>query len=208
MRGDSKVLSNLTGKNNFKHKQVSRMSKSEAESYEWFSQTIKKLNRLSNRATTAYIENKKRRMFRAGEIIVFKYPNPVTPLKQLKWFDMHPVVLILEARDSNGNLFGVNLHYFPRALKEKFLIWILKKNRSNVKRGKRLQMDYGQVMQYLKPYGLHRIALHAYIKPRIQSAELVSYAQWHHVVELRSEKFVFDGNYTMADILRMASRAT
>ena len=193
-------LGSITGKKRFSHN--ARTSESE----KWFIDTVNRLTRKGKRATSVWVETKKRRTLTSGQLVIFRYPNPKTPMKQLKWFDMHPMVLILEKKNSHGNLFGVNLHYMPRPMREKFLIWVLKKNRNAIKGDKRITMDYETVLGFLKPFGMHKIALHQYIPARVASAEVISYSNWKKVVELRSEKFVFDGKYSMTDVLRIAAR--
>lgn len=178
-----------------------KLTKREEESIEWYKEVLAKTT--SKKVSESY--DKIRRRIKEGEMITFKYPNPKTPLKQLRWFDANPLVILFNTKSKN--LFGVNLHYMPKPARETFLKFVIKLNKSKIKSGNRFDLSWEQIHEYLKRNGMANLVVKQYIIARMQNVEYVRYNQWKHAVSLPSEQFVFDGNYSHDDILAMQRRS-
>lgn len=178
-----------------------KLTAREEESVQWFKEVVAKT--VSKKVSENY--DKFRRRIKEGEMVTFKYPNPKTPLKQLRWFDAHPLVILFNTKGKN--LFGVNLHYMPKPARETFLKFVLKVNKAKLKSGNRFDLSWESIHEYLKRNGLADLVVKQYIPARMQNVEYVRYDLWKHAVSLPSEQFVFDGAYSHDDILAMQRRS-
>jgi len=165
----------------------------------WFIDVIKRIGRLGKKKAHAYLELKRNRMMTAGNILVFRYSDPKYKEK-LKFYDEHPVIMVLEKRNSYNNLFGVNLHYLPLQIRIKFLKYVLKRNKARIHKKQRVVFTYDLAYDFLKRTGYHKTALHSYIPSRIDAMVKVDYPEWKHVASLDSAKFVFKRGYGKSDL--------
>lgn len=169
-------------------------------SLKWYKEVLAKTT--SKKVAESY--DKKRKRIREGEMIAFNYPNPKTPLKQLKWFDAHPLVILFNIK--GRNFFGVNLHYMPRPMREIFLKLVIKINKAKIKSGNRFDLNWSEIQEFLRRNGLAEAVVKQYIPARMQNVEYVKYDQWKYAVSLPSEQFVFDGQYSIDDINKIQRR--
>lgn len=176
-----------------------KLTSKEEESLAWYKDVLKK--QVSKKASIDY--DKFRKRIKPGEMLTFSYTNPKTPLKYLKWYDQHPVILIFNIRK---NIHGINLHFVPKPLRETILKYVIKLNKSNIKSGKRFDLAWEQIKEFLHRNGLAEIVTKQYIIARMTNINYVKYANWKHAVNIPSEKFVFDGNYSHDDLIAMTRR--
>ena len=63
---------------------------------------------------------RKKAKLETGDVIVYKYKDPVT-MKQMKKFDVSPLVVVVKTFNRNGKsyMFGINLHWVSTGSREK-----------------------------------------------------------------------------------------
>ena len=179
-----------------------KLTSKEQASLEWFKEIVAKTT--SKKTSKEY--DKKRKRISEGEMFLYDYKNPVTPLKYLKWFDAKPLVILFNTSGRKGNWFGVNLHYIPKPLRETFLKLVIKINKAKLKSGNRFDLSWGDIYEFLHRNGLAEIAVKQYRINRIQNLEYIPYSQWQYAVNVPSEQFVFDGQYSHEDLISMTRR--
>jgi len=122
-----------------------------------------------------------REQFRPGKIYTFEYRDPIT--KDLPWFDMHPVVLALDSKNSND--MGVNLNLLPIRVKEQMLddLYESLKNQMQGAEGRNaandrpLRITYDGVKAYLDRFGFG-FAIRQYKPERKRKQAVITYKSW------------------------------
>jgi len=178
-----------------------KLNQRQLDSVDWYKDVLKRF--VNKKASLEY--DKKYRRIKEGELLLMAYPNPKTPLKQLKFFDAQPLAMLFNTKSKN--IFAVNLHYMSTPQREIFLKYVIKLNKNNIRTGKRFTLSWEMINEYLHKNGLAHIAVKQYIKPRIRNIEYIPYSQWKYAIHLPSERFVFDGEYSHDDITSMVRRA-
>lgn len=171
------------------------MTAKEKESYEWFRSQLKKVS--SEKAATLY-DKGERRYIGEGSMILFRYKNPKTPLKKLRFFDAAPNPIIIEV--SKGYILGLNLHWVPTKFREVILKFVIKQNKMRIKSNKRFNLEFQPLKEFLKRNGLYNICIKKYIVSRITGLQYIKYSDWKHIANLPLEKFVAHSDYSRADI--------
>ena len=172
------------------------------ESEKWFRELIKKTS--GKKAGENYTKGN-RKALSAGNMLFYKYPNPKTPLKYLKAFDMYPLIILLEKR--GNDFFGINTHWIPKPLKETFLKLVITQNKQNIKKDKRLSIKYDQVKEFLHRTGLIRVAYKRYKVNRITGLQYIPYRDWKYQLHLPTEKFVTAKGVSSSDVDQMIKSA-
>lgn len=161
------------------------------QSSEWFQKQIKPYRKKEDRDEDYTKMN--RRSIKPGNFITFKYTNPITPLKRLKFYDANPVDVILDIR--GNDMLCLNFHYAPRVFRKSIIKFILKINQYRIKKDIRMKLTYQEMKEYIKRNGLE-IMIKRYKINRIQNLQYVKPDDIKYVAELPSEKFVFDGKFS------------
>lgn len=169
-------------------------------SLEWFKEVVKKVTN----KTVAENYDKSRKRISESEILTFAYPNPKTELKQLKWFDAHPLVLLFNVKGKN--MYGLNLHYLPTPAREILLKKVIGINKLKLKANLRFDLSWELINEFIKRNGWEFI-IKQYIPARMQNVQYIPYNQWKYAINVPSEKFVFDGQYSMDDIQALVRRS-
>ena len=173
------------------------LTKLEQESYEWYKNVLAKI--AGKKYSTEYTKMN-RRAIKPGSMVAFKYPNPKTPLKILRWFDANPLVFIFNIR---GNyIHGINLHWAPRKFREIIVKYIIKINKMNIKKNRRLELSWEMIKDFLRKNGLAHIITKTYITPRIAGLEYIKPKDWYKAIHVPSEKFVLRGDLSEDDLYR------
>lgn len=175
-----------------------KLNARQQESYNWWKEVLKKTS--SIKASEDYSKGM-RKSFKPGNMVAFKYPNPKTPLKTLRYFDKSPLVIIFNIRGSN--IFGLNLHWAPRPIRETIIKMVVKINRSNIKSDRRLELAWQDIKEFLRRNGLAHVITKQYIMARIQNMEYIPYTQWKYAASLPTEKFITHSDYSEADVTRL-----
>jgi hypothetical protein len=173
----------------------------EKESERWFKELLKKV--VNKNASENY--NKIRRRINSGEMIFFKYPSPKTPLPQLRWYDAQPLDIIL--RIDGRHMTCLNLHYLPRPMRLILLKKIVILNKLRIKSDMRFKLQWEDIKDFLHRQGIANLITKKYIIGRMQNIQHIKYKDWKYAAELNTAKFVFDGNYSEDDILKMVRRS-
>lgn len=158
-------------------------AKAVAEAQSWFQRGAAKLKDntvMSTRAT-----------FKPGKIYVFYYKKP-KGIKELPWWDEHPVVLALDPTDQKNDL-GINLNFLPSDVKIELLDAVYKQAASHIKAqraGKnadnaKAQMPitgftYDAAKKFLEKFG-YDFAIRQYI-PKLKGTQyVVAYERWSYI---------------------------
>lgn len=176
------------------------LNQKQLASLEWFKEVVRK----TTNKTVAESYDKSRKRISEGEILTFAYPNPKTPLKQLKWFDAHPLALLFNVKGKN--IYGLNLHYLPSPAREILLKKVIEINKLKLKANLRFDLSWELINEFIKRNGWEFI-VKQYIPARMQNVQYISYNQWKYAIHVPSEKFVFDGQYSMDDIQVLVRRS-
>ena len=176
------------------------MTQREKESIEWYRNVLKKT--VGKKYSESY--NKKRRRIQPGEIIHFEYKNPKTRDK-LKWWDAHPLSIIFRMNDRK--IWGINLHYVPIPMRKLLIQKVIKLNKLRIKSNMRFTLQWNDIKEFLYRNGLAELMTKSYITNRITDLDYVKYEDWYYVIHLRSEQFIFNGDYSIEDILAMVRRS-
>lgn len=174
------------------------MTQKEKDSYEWFKKELKKVS--SADAADTY-DKGNRRYIGTGSMVLFKYPNPKTPMKQLKFFDSVPLPIIIDIQ--KGYLLGINLHWVPSKFREVILKFVIKQNTLRIKQNKRFDLDFQPLKEFLKRNGLYHICIKKYIVNRIVGLQYIKYTDWKNIASLPLEKFITSDEYTKDDVDRL-----
>ena len=120
--------------------------------------------------------------FYPGALIQFVYDAK----DKSKAYDGRPLCFVL-GRSSKYTL-GLNLHWMPRKFREKVMDGVLKQNKANVKKGRKLTLNYKMIKALVKGLGP---VVRLYINKRISPKGVVipSY-QYYKVIDLKSEHFI------------------
>lgn len=174
------------------------MSPKEQESYEWFKKELKKI---ASASTADTYDKGERRYIGNGSMVLFKYPNPKTPMKQLKFFDAAPNPIIIEI--STKHILGLNLHWVPSKFREVILKFIIKQNKMKIVQNKKFELDFQPLKEFLKRNGLYNICIKKYLTNRIVGLQYIKYSDWKHIANLPLEKFITHSDYTKDDVDRL-----
>jgi len=180
-----------------------------SRSAEWFKDVLKRVNRNAKKTVDEYGKKRKRRRIAPGEMIAFMYLNPKTPLPQLKWFDAHPLDIILAV--DGRYMLCINLHYVPVPMRELIMKQVIKINKVNIRNSRRFELSYSMMKEFLHKHGLAEFVIKLYIIGRMKGVTHIPYLEWEYAAKLPSERFVFDGAYSIADIhalIRRGARKT
>ncbi len=172
------------------------------ESEQWFKTLIKQT--ATKKAGDIYSKGD-RKSITPGNMFFYKYPNPITPLKYLKAFDMYPLIIMLDKR--GNDIWGVNTHWIPKPLKETFLKLIIKYNKQNIKNDKKMSITYQEIKEFLHRTGLIRVAVKRYKVNRIVGFQYIPYKDWKYQLHLPTEKFVMASGVSSSDVDNMIKRA-
>ena len=147
-----------------------KMTKEEKDSYNMFKKLVQKPKKLTPSD------------FVPGAIIMYVYDAK----DKTKAYDGRPLSLIL-GRSSTHTL-GLNFNWCPPKLREKILDGLMKRNKSNIKKGKPIVANYQMVKSLVRGLGP---VIRLYINKRISPKGVVlpSY-QYYKVITLRSEHFI------------------
>lgn len=153
-----------------------KLARRQAE--EWFETSKKKMNEKS----VAKIGSR----FLPGKIYIFRYEDPKYKDK-LEWWDMNPVVLALNSKDSND--IGINLNLLPIDIKEELLDFVYDRLEGAIKNqsmGFRsndasaqgaITLTYEGAKDFLARFGFD-FAIRRYIPNRKSGQAVVSYENW------------------------------
>ena len=166
---------------------VRKLNPKQQASKEWWEDLLKKMS--SKKAASEYTKGS-RRAIKPGSMVAFKYKNPKTPLKILGAFDASPLVLIFNIRASY--IFGVNLHWTPKPMRQTIIKHVVKMNKSAIKNNRRLELDWSMLKEFLYRTGLAHVVTKQYIGPRMSGVQYIPYDHWKYASELPSEQFVRD----------------
>lgn len=172
------------------------------ESEEWFKKLIKSAG--GKKAGEVYSKGNNKALS-PGNMLFYKYPNPVTPLKYLKAFDMYPLIILINK--SGNDWWGVNTHWIPKPLKEPFIKLVIKFNKQAIKKDKRMSITYEQIKEFLHRTGLIKVAFKRYKVNRITGLQYIPYSDWKYQLNLPTEKFVTAPGFTSADVDNMIRSA-
>ena len=73
------------------------LSQDQQRSVVWFKDVLKKIAKADS--VDSYTKGE-RKIIKPGSMISFKYPNPKTPLAQLRFFDASPLVVIFNIKST------------------------------------------------------------------------------------------------------------
>ena len=120
--------------------------------------------------------------FYPGALIMYAYDAQ----DKSRAYDGRPLCFVL-GRSGKYTL-GLNLHWMPKKLREKVMDGVLRRNKANVKKGRRLTLNYRMVKALVKGLGP---VVRLYINKRISPKGVVvpSY-QYYKVIDLKSEHFI------------------
>lgn len=120
--------------------------------------------------------------FYPGALIMYAY----SAQDKSQAYDERPLCLVLGR--AGKHTLGLNFHWMPKKLREKVMDGIMKQNKSNIKKGKRLTVNYQTVKALVKGLGP---VVRLYINKRISPKGVVvpSY-QYYKVINLKSEHFI------------------
>lgn len=174
------------------------------ESEKWFRDLIKSTT--NKKAGETYSKGE-RRSIKPGNMVFFHYTNPKTfgEGKPLKSFDKYPLPIILDIR---GNyMLAINTHWVPKPLKETLIKMVVKLNKQQIKKDKRLQLTYQEIKEFLHRTGLIHIALKKYLINRITGLKYIPYSDWKYQLHLPTYKFVRKDGVTAQDVENMIRSA-
>jgi hypothetical protein len=169
----------------------------------WFRDQLRKI--VGAKAEQMYTKGDYR-VIQPGSLVLFKYPNPKTPLSILKFFDANPLDIIF--RIKGRHMWCINLHYLPRPARLMVMQFIIKLNRNNVKENKRLELDYLLIKSFLKSNGFDKLCVKQYLINRISGLTYIPYKEWRSAAYVPSEKFVFDGKYSEDELQKLIRSST
>ncbi len=175
-----------------------KRNKIQQESEAWFRNLLKKNSGI--KAGEDYTKGNNKSLG-TSNMFQFSYKNPVTPLKQLKIFDENPLIVLFNKR--GNDMYGINLHFIPKPLKETFLKLVIQMNKQNIKKDKRLTIEYKQMKQFLKRNGLDIISVKRYKINRITNFKYIPYRDWRYALNLPTEKFVRHKDFSKDDLEKM-----
>jgi hypothetical protein len=146
------------------------MTQAEKDSYDMFKKLLNKPSKL------------KKSDFTPGSLLMFAY----NAKDKYSAYDGRPLCLVL--RRSKGYTLGINFNWMPPKMREKVLDGIIKQNKSNIKKGLPITVNYSMVKKLIKGLGP---VIRLYINKRISPKGVVvpSY-QYYKVINLRSEHFI------------------
>ena len=147
-----------------------KMTKEEKDSYDAFKKMIDKPEKL------------KKSDFYPGALIMYAYDAQ----DKSKAYDGRPLCLVLGR--AGKHTLGINFHWMPAKLREKVMDGIMKQNKTNIKKGLKLTVNYQTVKALVKGLGP---VVRLYINERISPKGVVvpSY-QYYKAINLRSEHFI------------------
>jgi len=157
-----------------------RLARREAE--QWFEGSRKRLNEKAVVKTTA--------RFLPGKIYVFRYDDPKYK-DRLEWWDMNPVVLALDSKDSND--IGINLNLLPVNIKEELLDFVYDRLQGSIKTQTmgvksmnanaqgHISLTYEGAKAFLGRFGFD-FAIRQYIPNRKANQAVVAYEYWPNIV--------------------------
>jgi len=180
-----------------------QLTPEQQQSVLWFKDLLRKTAKADS--AESYTKGE-RKVIKPGSMITFGYPNPKTPLKQLKFFDANPLVIIFNIK--GRHIFGLNLHWTARPMREIIMKMVIKINKSNIDNNKNFELSWAEIKEFLVRNGLESIIVKQYISARIKGLQYIPYSQWKYASVLPTEQFVFDGEYSMEDIQRMIRGAS
>ena len=166
------------------------------ESELWYKKQMKEYRRKND---PEYVKMQ-RRAIRAGSFISFDYNNPKTALSRLRFFDSHPVDVILDIR--GNDMLCLNFHYAPKVFRKSIIAFIFKLNKLRIKNDKRFELEYKQMKEYITRNGLEMM-IKRYKINRITNLKYIPTKDIKYIAELPSEKFVLDGRMSEQELYAM-----
>jgi len=175
-----------------------QLSQDQQQSVLWFKDLLKKTAKAS--AADSYTKGE-RKIIKPGSMLAFKYPNPKTPLAQLRFFDANPLIIIFNIKGKY--IYGLNLHWTARPMREILIKMIVKLNKANILNNKAFELNWPMIKEFLVRNGLESLITKTYITGRMQGVQFIPASQWKYASVLPTEKFVMDGQYSEDDIQKM-----
>jgi len=179
------------------------LTSEQQDSGAWYKDMLKKVAKAES--VDSYVKGE-RKIIKPGSMIAFSYPNPKTPLKQLKFFDSSPLVIIFNIR--GRYIFGLNLHWTARPMREIIMKMVIKLNKSNIDNNRSFELGWPIIKEFLVRNDLEHLIVKQYISGRIQGLQYIPYSQWKYASVLPTEEFVFDASYSREDIDAMIRHAS
>ena len=116
-------------------------------------------------------------------------------------YDQTPLVFVL--RTSARHLLCVNFHWAPQPLKVVLAKFFFNMNRTNIKQGKPLELDYKTIKPFLKKIGFAPI-IRRYIRARISRYIIrIPDSDFMNIVMSRSESFT-QGKVSAEQLYKLA----
>lgn len=174
------------------------LTQAQQESVIWFKDILKKSAKAG--AAEAYTKGE-RKIIKPGSMITFGYPNPKTPLPVLKFFDAQPLIIIFNIK--GRYIYGLNLHWTARPMREIIIKMVVKLNKSSINNNSSFELNWAMMKEFLVRNGLDSLITKTYITSRIRGLQYIPYSQWKYASVLPTEKFIMDGQYSEDDIQKM-----
>jgi len=168
-------------------------------SLKWWNDKIQKI--IPKKQDPLDYKKMNRRAIRNGSMVTFKYPNPKTDLKILRVFDARPLIFIFGMK--GNKIYGINLHFTPKPMREIIISYIIKLNKINIKQDKRLELSWQMIKEFLHRQGLAHVITKTYLTNRIQDLQYIPPVDYKYVINLPSEKFVLDGQFSEDDLYKL-----
>lgn len=118
-----------------------------------------------------------------GRVIIFKYKAK----QKTGVYDATPFALVLSK--SKSYMLGINFHWCPIKLRLSLLNYIFKKNKTNIKNNRPLEITYNDLKRILKTPA-YRPIVRLYIRKRMSNQSvLIPYENLEQIAKTKSETF-------------------
>lgn len=147
-----------------------KMTQAEKDAYDMMKKLIDKPVKL------------KRKDFYPGALIMFAYDAQ----DKTRAYDGRPLCLVLGR--AGKHTLGLNFHWMPAKLREKVMDGIMRQNKSNIKKGRPLTINYQTIKGLVAGLGpVVRLYINSRISPK---GVVVPSYQYYKVINLRAEHFI------------------
>jgi len=120
--------------------------------------------------------------FKPGNMILYTY----RPKYKENPYDMSPMCMVLSR--SRKYTLGLNMNWCPPKLRKGLMDYIMRKNKTNIRKGLPLELSYDMVKTVIKGLGpIVRLYINRRISPK---GVVVPQNQYYKIIDLRAENFI------------------